>query len=302
MWIKLHRKMLDDYEFHCLPVASRALAPMLWLYASEFENGIMENSDGKIIEKICFRIRMDENAFMEALLPMVKAGFFGMEEDDSKPLAECLPREEKRREEKEKNLSPKKPKKKTTKKPQKNSLPLFFEEFWTAYPYRVAKIDAKKAWAKLKPDATLLALVLAAIEEQKAGQLWRQENGKYIPHPANWLDAGRWLDEVRPVVPQWWDTRESMKEMGMSLNPPILPADGDTLGGYRKRIEAALDPNSPHARMPTVYAPPLPKGGESMLTPDQLAVRRAEMLAAAKKGEQALANRPKVQELADQEN
>ena len=34
-WIKLHRALLDDYEFSQLPVESRALAPMLWLIASE---------------------------------------------------------------------------------------------------------------------------------------------------------------------------------------------------------------------------------------------------------------------------
>jgi hypothetical protein len=34
-WIKLHKKLLDNFEFQSLPVASRALAPMLWLLASE---------------------------------------------------------------------------------------------------------------------------------------------------------------------------------------------------------------------------------------------------------------------------
>ena len=34
-WIKLHRGLLDDYQFHTLPLASKALAPLLWLLASE---------------------------------------------------------------------------------------------------------------------------------------------------------------------------------------------------------------------------------------------------------------------------
>lgn len=38
-WIRLHRGLLDDYEFQCLPVASRALAPMLWLLASAETSG-----------------------------------------------------------------------------------------------------------------------------------------------------------------------------------------------------------------------------------------------------------------------
>ena len=35
-WIKLHKKLLDDYEFQSLPLASRALAPMLWLLEGLF--------------------------------------------------------------------------------------------------------------------------------------------------------------------------------------------------------------------------------------------------------------------------
>ena len=34
-WIRLYRELLDDVTWHRLPVASRALAPMLWLLASE---------------------------------------------------------------------------------------------------------------------------------------------------------------------------------------------------------------------------------------------------------------------------
>jgi hypothetical protein len=33
-WIKLHRSTLDDLDFLKLPVASKALAPYLWLLAS----------------------------------------------------------------------------------------------------------------------------------------------------------------------------------------------------------------------------------------------------------------------------
>ena len=37
-WVKLHKQFLDDFDFHSLPVASRALAPMLWLLASEHDH------------------------------------------------------------------------------------------------------------------------------------------------------------------------------------------------------------------------------------------------------------------------
>ena len=38
-WIKLHKELLDDRQYQSLPLASRALAPMLWLLASETKDG-----------------------------------------------------------------------------------------------------------------------------------------------------------------------------------------------------------------------------------------------------------------------
>lgn len=70
-----------------------------------------------------------------------------------------------------------------------------FDEFWAAYPKHVAKQPARKAWAKLKADADLLAKILAALEWQKREESWRRDDGRYIPNPATWLNARRWEDE-----------------------------------------------------------------------------------------------------------
>lgn len=83
-WIKLHRRLLDDFEFHTLPVASRALAPMLWLIASEHEDGDIDAGD----RKLAFRLRMTAAELTEALDPLVSACFFDVLHDDSAALAE----------------------------------------------------------------------------------------------------------------------------------------------------------------------------------------------------------------------
>jgi hypothetical protein len=73
-WIRLHRSFLDDYDFHCLPVASRALAPMLWLLASEnkdLSSGIIEGSD----EKIAFRLHTTVKDLRESLKALISARF-----------------------------------------------------------------------------------------------------------------------------------------------------------------------------------------------------------------------------------
>lgn len=81
-WIKLHRRLLDDFEFASLPVASRALAPMLWLLASEYEDGVITAS----MQAVAFRFRMTVSELENTLKPLVLSGFFVT---DSDLLAEC---------------------------------------------------------------------------------------------------------------------------------------------------------------------------------------------------------------------
>ncbi len=70
-----------------------------------------------------------------------------------------------------------------------------FELFWNAYPKKVGKDAAAKAFDKRKPDAALLAQMLAAVERQRGSEAWRKDGGQFIPNPATWLNQGRWMDE-----------------------------------------------------------------------------------------------------------
>jgi hypothetical protein len=99
-WLKLHRGLLDDFEWHRLPDASRALAPMLWLLASEFEDGTIDASS----DELAFRLHTTGERLDEALKPLIKAGFFVLEQSDSNALAErkqdaCSESEEEREKE-----------------------------------------------------------------------------------------------------------------------------------------------------------------------------------------------------------
>lgn len=69
-----------------------------------------------------------------------------------------------------------------------------FAEFWAAYPRKVAKEDAVKAFARLvSPDA--VPAVIAALNRQRSTEQWQRDGGKYIPHPATWITGRRWEDE-----------------------------------------------------------------------------------------------------------
>lgn len=82
-WIKLHRDLLNDRDFMCLPIASKAIAPLLWLLASESKIGEF-NAD---VVELAFRLRMTEKEVNDGLKPLISKGFFV---DASGVLADCL--------------------------------------------------------------------------------------------------------------------------------------------------------------------------------------------------------------------
>lgn len=69
-----------------------------------------------------------------------------------------------------------------------------FDEFWKVYPRKIGKEAARKAWEKAKGKPAV-GDILVAIEQQKQSEQWKKDGGQFIPHPATWLNQGRWADE-----------------------------------------------------------------------------------------------------------
>ena len=82
-WIKLQKELLDDYEFACLPIASKALAPLLWLLASESLEGDFDADP----VRLAFRLRWPLDDIVSGLIPLINQGFIV---DASEALAKCL--------------------------------------------------------------------------------------------------------------------------------------------------------------------------------------------------------------------
>ena len=101
-WIKLHRDLLIDKEFMRLPLASKALAPMLWLLASEDVNGVFEAD----LDQLEFRLRLTQKELNSGLKPLIDNGFFL---DASTMLAvslqDAIPETERETEKREKSMS-----------------------------------------------------------------------------------------------------------------------------------------------------------------------------------------------------
>lgn len=75
-----------------------------------------------------------------------------------------------------------------------------FAKFWALYPRKQDKAKAQKAWAKLKVDADLFALIAKGLAAQAASHDWLKDGGKYVPMPTTWLNGRRWEDEVKTNV------------------------------------------------------------------------------------------------------
>ena len=73
-WIKLHRDLLNDRAYMRLPIASKAIAPMLWLLASESKDGVFDGS----LDELVFRLHITEKEYQAGVKPLIDNDFFNV--------------------------------------------------------------------------------------------------------------------------------------------------------------------------------------------------------------------------------
>ena len=100
-----------------------------------------------------------------------------------------------------------------------------FESFWAAWPRKVARKGALRAWAAAWKSGTIsaatLPAILDAVRRAAASKDWTDEGGRFIPHAATWIKGERWNDaptpatatppvaEMQHTVPAIWAARDS---------------------------------------------------------------------------------------------
>ncbi|MBO4520732.1 MAG: hypothetical protein J5787_05950 [Alphaproteobacteria bacterium] len=91
----------------------------------------------------------------------------------------------------------------TDSEPEKPTAMDLFNEFWSAYPYKVARIAAEQAWARLNPTPELAAEIIAGVKlHREKNESWRREKGRYIPKPETFLADQRWRDQLPEELPE----------------------------------------------------------------------------------------------------
>lgn len=75
-----------------------------------------------------------------------------------------------------------------------------FARFWHLYPRKVGKGAARKAWAAAvrRADEGAASIIAGITVQTSLDRFDTREDGRFIPHPATWLNADRWLDGMEP--------------------------------------------------------------------------------------------------------
>lgn len=109
-----------------------------------------------------------------------------------------------------------------------------FDVFWAAYPRRIAKPAAKRAWMNIsKRDQ---AVALQAIDAWC--KYWTAKGEpEFIPYPQKWLNQ-RYFDAAPPALPR---AKNGVGLNGMGLPPEMVAALRDTTLPSRDELRARRD-------------------------------------------------------------
>ena len=185
-WIRLWRKILDDMDFMTLPIASKALAPMLWLVASESLEGVIKIAP----ELLAYRLRMHGQDLTSALKPLIDKGFFeGQGSYASSVLAGC-----ERNGATEYRVQSTEKVKTIVRQTESDALDDDFCRFWLEYPKHEGKKKAHDRWTRMTLQDRLAAF--AGLARWKESGRWGDL--QFVPQALTYLNGRRWEDEIAP--------------------------------------------------------------------------------------------------------
>lgn len=76
-----------------------------------------------------------------------------------------------------------------------------FLDFYAAYPRHVGKEAARRAFVKAVKAGTPAAEIVEGARRYAAATAAAGTETRYVAHPATWLNAGRWSDDMQDAAP-----------------------------------------------------------------------------------------------------
>lgn len=200
-WIKLHKSLLDDPDWHAMSGANAKALMGIWLVASETD-GYLPSST-----VLAFRLRISEKECVGVCKSLWDNGFI---DDACNVLAEGIPtaRVEQSRVETEKNILthseewPVRPKQSDG----KYVYPHEFETAWGSYPKRGGdnpKVGAYQAFrARVKSGDPTSSLIASAANYREFCQATQKEGTEYVKQAATfWGPKEPWREFVDGMPP-----------------------------------------------------------------------------------------------------
>ena len=166
------------------------LAKAMWAYTMRGEMRELSGAAGAVFALILMTLQQDEQAMTELSQKRAEAGSKGGKQTQ----ANASKAKQDEANQANADIKIKNKNKSIDKDIDINTLD-GFDAFWTAYPRKTGKGEARKAWAKIRPNAELIQQILDAVKWQSQSDQWKKEKGQYIPYPATWLNQQRWEDE-----------------------------------------------------------------------------------------------------------
>ena len=187
-WIKLHRHLLNDRAYMNLPLASKAIAPLLWLLASESKDGSFDAAS----EELAFRLRIASKDIEQGLKPLIDNGFFVDARNMLAPCYQLAIPETERETETERD----KKKKIINERPENVS-----ENTWDDF---IALRKVKKA--------PVTVTVLEGITKEATKLNWSLERAMQEMCVQGWQGfKAKWVKDSEPEQKDWWVNDRRLK-------------------------------------------------------------------------------------------
>lgn len=206
-WVKVWHEIMNDTKFHDMTLDQQARWFNLLVYVS------CHGQDGTAIIPAPARLLVHQlhcADFEEMRLKMRQLVNVQIVENGNAEISVTFPKwnkyqvdstvTERVRRHRVKNVTPQE--KEKEKEEEKEKEAFFVTSFWPAYPKKVDKSDALKAWLKISRD--LYPKIMDSLLIQVKSDNWKKDNGKYIPYGASWLNGKRWEDELTST--KRWDS------------------------------------------------------------------------------------------------
>lgn len=105
-----------------------------------------------------------------------------------------------------------------------------FLDFYAAYPRHVGKEAARRAFVKVVKAGTPAADIVEGARRYAAATAAAATETRYVAHPATWLNAGRWSDDMQDAAPVEltpWEKKtavmvQSLQAAAVVNNAPML--------------------------------------------------------------------------------